>query len=179
MPIRPPQYLPEEDRSMIVLYALKQLQPCDPLDLHIFITQMDVMTYFDMMDALNNLCDRGQAARLTKHIGLQYVVTEAGEEVLTLFGNRVPGSAKRFIDENYEAYRTRFREQAQYKHKKEQLPNGDTELTFSVVDSDSDLMRISWTLPTDELANSLINRWYERSSEIYKTVVQMFMEDRK
>ena len=97
MSLHPPKRSPEDEQRLIVLYALEQLSPCTELQLLQFLFEYDLMNYFEMMFALNDLCDRGQAARAKAQTGYAYQLTAAGEEALQLFGNRVPRSLQTLL----------------------------------------------------------------------------------
>ena len=86
MRLEPPRRAPDNEQKLIVLCCLNRLGPCTELQLLQFLFEYDLMNYFEMMFALNDLCDRGQAARTKKGAGYLYAVTAAGVEALMLFG---------------------------------------------------------------------------------------------
>lgn len=178
MTLRPPRRAPDDEQRLIVLYSLQHLAPCTELQLlQFFYEEQELMNYFDMMFALNDLCARGQAVRTKKRAGYVYEVTEAGREALTLFGSRVPGSVKTLLAENGPAWRRRFEEEAQYLSEIRQQERGEYELTLSVVEQEMDMMRLNFSLPSRELANQLAEKWPRRAAEIYETIVRMLSED--
>ena len=113
MRIEPPRRAPADEQRLIVLYSLMNLGPCTETQLLQFLSEMDLTNYFDMMFALNELCDRGQAARQKRKDGTYYMATVAGDEALRLFGKRVPQSLKTAVQEQGDAWRARFRTAAQ------------------------------------------------------------------
>ena len=121
-----------------------------------FLFEYDLMNYFEMMFALNDLCDRGQAARTKKGAGYLYAVTTAGVEALMLFGGRVPPSVYALLKKNGGEWKRRFRREAQNLAEIRQTDRGEYELTLRVVEQDMDMMRLSLSLPTRELADQLI-----------------------
>ena len=70
MRLEPPRRAPADEQRLIVLYSLMNLGPCTETQLLQFLSEMDLTNYFDMMFALNELCDRGQAARQKRKDGL-------------------------------------------------------------------------------------------------------------
>lgn len=177
MTLHPPRRTPDDEQRLIVLCSLHHLAPCTELQLLQFLFEHDLMNYFDMMFALNDLCARGQAVRLRKRAGYQYELTDAGREALSLFGGRVPRSIKALLEETAWEWRQRFHEEAQYRHHTEQTNRGEYELTLSVVEQEMDMMRLTLSLPNRELANQLAAKWPRKASEIYETVIRLLTED--
>lgn len=177
MSLHPPRRTPDEEQRLVVLYSLQHLAPCNHMQLHRFIAETDLLNYFDMMIALNDLCDKGQAVRLMRRVGHQYEVTDSGREVLDLFGNRVPHSLKKLIAETGAAWRARFQEEAQYQHEIVKNEQGGTELILSIIENDADAMRITIPLPTEDLANVLATRWHKIGGDVYGAIFRLLMED--
>lgn len=177
MSLHPPRRTPEEEQRLVVLYSLQQLAPCSQIQLHTFIAELDQMGYFDMMFVLNDLCARGQAVRLKRKAGHQYEVTDAGREVLALFGNRVPQSLKNRLEKEAPALRAHFQEEAQYHHEIKINDQGETELILTILENELDAIRITLPLPSEELAGVLAGRWHQRGGEIYSTIFRLLMED--
>ena len=178
MTLRPPRRMPDDEQRLIVLYALQHLAPCTELQLLQFLFEHDLTNYFDMMFALGDVCARGQAVRTKKRAGYIYEVTDAGREALMLFGGRVPGSVKTLLAEDGPAWRQKFQEEDQYLSQIRQQERGEYELTLTVTEQDMDMMRVSFSLPSRELAVQLAERWPRRGAEVYETIIRMLMEDK-
>lgn len=177
MTLHPPRRAPEDEQRLVVLFALQHLAPCTELQLLQFLFEHDLMNYFDMMFALGDLCARGQAVREKKRAGYLYQLTDAGREALTLFGGRVPRSVKTLLEQTAPQWRRRFLQEAQYLQDIRQQERGEYELTLSVVEQEMDMMRLSLSLPSRELANQLAAKWPEKAGEIYETVIRLLSEE--
>ncbi len=177
MKIEPPRRAPDDEQKLIVLESLASLGPCTELQLLQFLFEHDLMNYFEMMFALNSLCDRGQAVRTKKQAGFLYQVTDAGREALQLFGSRVPRSVKNLLAESRDEWKSRFRQEMQNGQQIVQTDRGEYELNLKVVEQDMDMMRLSLSLPTRELADQLAARWPEKASRIYDTVIRILTEE--
>lgn len=177
MKIQPPRRTPENEQKLMVLYSLARLGPCTELQLLRFLFEHDLLNYFEMMFALNDLCDRGQAARTKKNAGFLYQATDAGREALALFGGRVPMSLKTLLDETEAEWKNRFRQETQNLQQVVRTERGDYELNLRVVEQDMDMLRLSLCLPTRELAEQLARRWPEKSVKIYDAIIRILSED--
>ena len=176
MRLEPPRRAPDNEQKLIVLCCLNNLGPCTELQLLQFLFEYDLMNYFEMMFALNDLCDRGQAARTKKGAGYSYTVTAAGVEALALFGNRVPPSVYALLDKNGGEWKQRFRREAQNLSQITQTDRGEYELTLRVVEQDMDMMTLTVTLPTREMAQMLSDQWPGKASAIYAEIFRMLTE---
>lgn len=177
MSLTPPKRPPDDEQRLVVLYALQKLAPCTELQLLQFFAEGDLMNYFDMMIALQDLCARGQAVRSRRRAGYLYELTPAGDEALALFGGRVPQSVKRRLEETGAAWRRRFEEEDQYACQIRQTERGEFEVTFTVRGQEMDTLRLCLTLPTREMALQLAEAWPRRAGRIYETVIRTLTED--
>lgn len=177
MKIEPPRRTPDEEQKLVVLECLKQLGPCTEMQLLQFLFEYDLMNYFEMMFALNDLCDRGQAARAKAQTGYAYQLTAAGEEALQLFGNRVPRSLQALLKSKGATWKRRFQQEAQSRQKVEQTDRGDYQLSLAVVEQDRDLMNLNLTLPTRDLARQMAEKWPRKASEVYAAVIRILSEE--
>ena len=176
MRIEPPRRAPDNEQKLVVLFCLTHLGPCTELQLLQFLFEHDVMNYFDMMIALNDLCARGQAARTKKRAGWLYEPTAAGREALKLFGGRIPRSLIAMVEENAPALREKFQQELQAQQTIRQTERGEYEVTLSAVEQEMDMMRLQLSVPTRELANQLAARWPGKAAEIYETVIRLLSE---
>ncbi len=176
MRLEPPRRAPDDEQKLIVLCCLNSLGPCTELQLLQFLFEHDLMNYFEMMFALNDLCDRGQAARTKKGAGYLYAVTAAGAEALMLFGGRVPASVNALLAKNGGEWKRRFRREAQNLAQITQTDRGEYELTMRVVEQDMDMMTLTVSLPTREMAQTFSDRWPRKAAQIYAEVFRMLSE---
>ena len=176
MRLEPPRRAPDDEQKLIVLCCLNNLGPCTELQLLQFLFEYDLMNYFEMMFALNDLCDRGQAARTKKGAGYSYTVTAAGKEALELFGGRVLPSVYDLLERTGAEWRQRFRREAQNVSQITQTDRGEYELTLRVVEQDMDMMTLTVSLPSREMAQQLSDKWPRKAAKIYAEVFRTLTE---
>ena len=176
MRLEPPRRAPDDEQKLIVLCCLNCLGPCTELQLLQFLFEYDLMNYFEMMFALNDLCDRGQAARTKKGAGYSYTVTTAGKEALELFGSRVMPSVYDILEKSGGEWRQRFRREAQNLSEITQMDRGEYELTLRVVEQDMDMMTLTVSLPSQQMAQGLADRWPRKAAKIYAEVFRILTE---
>lgn len=173
MSLRPPRQMPDFERRMVVLQCLRFLGPCTDLQLLRFLTEYDLMNYFDMMFALNDLCAQGQAVRTKEQVGYVYALTEAGKEAMTLFGDRVPRSVQTLVEENAPRWARRFEQEGQCAASIEKNGRGEWDLTLSLRDQQNNMMRLILSMPSQELAADISQKWPDKAAEIYKQIIRI------
>ena len=89
----------------------------------------------------------------------------------------MPNSIKNLLSQHGPAWRARFQQEAQYQQQITQQQRGEIELTLSVVEQEMDMMRLSLSLPSREMANALAAQWPKKAAEIYETVIRLLSED--
>ena len=179
MKLQPPPRAPEQEQKLIVLACLDRFGPCTDLQLLQFLFEHDLMNYFDLMFALNEMCSQGQAARTPARAGYRYEMTEAGREALALFGGRVPRSVKTLLRETGGQWQVRFQREAQAHAAVAKNERGEYEASLEVTDGGPPLMTVKLALPSRELASLAARRWPEKAAEIYGTVIRLLAEEKE
>ena len=170
---------PEQEQKMVLLRCLDQFGPCTELQMVRFLMEHDLMNYFDMMFALNELCDQGQAARSKARAGYRYELTEAGREALALFGGRVPRSVQTLLQKTGREWQSRFQGEDGSRTEIRRAENGEYETVLEVVDRDKPVLTLRLMLPSREMASKTAEKWPRKAAEIYGTVVRLLAEEEK
>lgn len=172
-----PRRIPEQDMRLIVLYSLQKLGPCTELQLLQFLFDNDVMNYFDMMFSLGTLCEQGLAGRTRFRAGFRYQTTPAGDETLRLFSNRVPASLQKKIEAEAAQWKRKFKKEDTLHTYVAQLPRGEFELNMTLSEQEMDLLRLTLSLPTSDMANALAARWPDKAGKVYEAIIRILTED--
>ncbi len=173
MSLRPPRQMPDFERRMVVLQCLRYLAPCTDLQLLRFLTEYDLMNYFDMMFALTDLCAQGQAVRTKEQVGYIYNLTEAGKEAMALFGDRVPRSVQAIVTDNAPRWARRFTQEGQCAASIDKNARGEWDLTLSLRDNQNNMMRLILSLPSQKLAGEISQKWPDKAAEIYRQIIRI------
>ena len=177
MSLHPPRRSPEEEIRLIVLYTVRCMAPCTGVQLQQFLFDYNEINYFDMMFALNDLCANGQAMRERKGENFLYTITPAGEEALALFGNRVPGSIRQYIEEKGLLWQARLKETEQYPTQIRKTEKGEWVLSLSVQEKNAPLMQLTLSLPSYDMAAQMAKSWAGKASAFYAQAIGMLSEE--
>ncbi len=175
----PERRTPDPELRLLSLYTLGSIGPCTDLNLLEFMTEYDLMNYFDLMIALNDLCRQGHAARFEQEAAWRYETTQAGRELLSLFSNRIAGSLRDKVDEHAAEWRERIRRERSTGASVRQTERGEYEVTLSLSDNGTSLVSITLSLPTSELARRMADNWKTQSGGVYATIVGLLREREK
>ena len=80
------------------------------------------------------------------------------------------------LDENAQGWRQRFRREAQNLSEITQTDRGEYELTLRVVEQDMDMMTLTVSLPTREMAQQLSDQWPRKAAQVYGEVFRILTE---
>lgn len=163
----PHAMMDEQDRKLYTLLALKELGSCTHMQLLYFMFENDIMTFFDLSLALGELVDDGQAAKMAHPADSLYTITEAGEEMLSFFANRMPHSKVMLITEKAPAWRERFTREKQFVSKVTQNESGEYLLHLKLMDGFTSMLSIDVPIPDRALAEKMAARWEDSAGDIY------------
>ena len=168
---------PDSEKRLILLYILSAADRISDLQLLQYLSCNDLMGYFDMMMALQALCAQGQCVRTDNPFGSDYALTDAGREAIALFGEKVPFSVRERIASGAPLWRERIRAERETPAVYRQNPRGEYELQLSIVEQDMPMLRLSLSLPTEEMAKRFRGRWAEKAAGIYADIFRALGEE--
>lgn len=171
-----PARTPDTQQRLILLYTLSKLAPCYDSQLLQFVTDLELMNYFDMMFALIDLCRDGNAVREQQQEKNLYSLTPAGRQTLELLIAHLPESVRALIDENAPAACSRIREEQVFASSVRRAGDQDYRLSLGVMDHGTEVMQLTLSLPDASAAEALRAGWPSAAQEIYAFVIRTLSE---
>lgn len=154
--------------KLIILYILSRVDfPLANAQLTAFILEKEYTNYFNIQKAISELLDDKYIALKTIRNTSLYLITDSGNETLLFFDNLIsPG-----IKEDIEVYLTKNKYElkeelstpADYIHVKK----GEFSVRLRVIERDTHLIDLTLTVPSEEEAILMCNKWSDKSSDIY------------
>ena len=172
----PERRMTETELCLLSLYTLVGLGPCTDLNLLEFMTDYDLMNYFDLMMSLTDLCKKGHAVRVRQEAGWRYEATPAGRELLDMFRGRVPQSRLDIVDEHSSEWREKLRRERAATAEVARVERGEYEVTLTLNDQETRLIRVTITLPTEDLARRMAAHWGGQAGAVYGEIVSLLRE---
>lgn len=139
--------------------------------------ECDILPYFEMQNAINELEEVGAIAAVPRSFGQAYCVTPVGEQVLELFQEELPHSLRETLAMHAEENRQAMKYKAQYASSYKELPNGTCLVNFRARERDAEFFTISLILPDRETAQQARDHWQERATATYQAVLRALTEE--
>ena len=162
--------------KMIVLYMLKRCDtPLSKSQIYDFILDKEYTTFLTLQEVFSELASSELVLEKTAANRTYLELTPEGEETLKFFGNRINPAIKMEIDEYLRENSMKLRNEASIIS--DYRKTGDNEYTamLTAKENGQNLVDINLIVPTEEIAQSVCNRWQENNSEIYQFLIEKLM----
>ena len=170
-PYMPPRPRPLAEAQLVILYMLHRLESATDANLLDFLTEAQLMNYLEMMPALKRLTQEGALTETPEGIHCRYRATPAGEELLSLYGSRVPFSTRKAIDRRLPDWQAALRRQRDYQARMTETPRGDYEVSLQMMEQGRAVMTVTVSLPSSDIASRLCRRWQSQGGEVFRTLL--------
>lgn len=154
--------------KLIILYMLNEVDfPMTTSQISEFVLDKGYTTYFKLQEALSDLTKSELIQPENTHNRTLYHLTEYGAETIHYFGKNISPAIRSDIDE--------FLKEKQYDLKEESSVRADYylnthheyEVRCRIDENGSSLVDLKLTVPTEQEAEAIVNRWNAKSQEIY------------
>jgi DNA-binding PadR family transcriptional regulator len=154
--------------KLIILYILSRVDfPLSNAQLTAFILEKEYTNYFNIQRAISELLDDEYITVKTIRNSSLYKLTDTGKETLLFFDNLISSGIKEDIEEYLKQNKYQLKEEVSFLADYTQIKKGDFSVRLSVIERDTRLIDLSLSVPTEEDAILICNKWKEKSSDIY------------
>lgn len=159
--------------KLMVLHMLSRVQfPLTTAQISSFMLDQEYTDYLTLQQIFSELDEAGMIRRSTVHNRTLLHLTEEGRSTLQYFGSRISDATKEDIDlflrENEMTLRNEVSVQADYY----KATSGEYEARLLAKDRGINLIELTLSVPTKEIAAAVCDHWQSRNQEIYKYIVQ-------
>lgn len=159
--------------KLIILYMLDRVQfPLTTAQISSFILDREYTNFLTLQQVLSELTDAGLIQKSTVHNRTHLNLTEEGRNTLQYFGNRIGDPIKedieQFLQENEMTLRNEVSVQADYY----KSTSGEYETRLIAKERGVNLIELTLSVPTKEIATAVCDHWQSRNQEIYKYIVR-------
>lgn len=161
---------------MIVLYMLKRCQmPLSKSQIYDFILEKEYTNFLTLQEVFSELASSGLITEKTMANRTYLELTEDGAKTLEFFGNRVNPAVRDQIDEYLKANNMKLINETAIKGDYRKVADNDYEVRMIATDGNQVLMDLTMSVPTEETAQSILDKWQNRNQEIYSYLVKELM----
>ncbi len=154
--------------KLMILYILSRVDfPLSNAQLTAFILEKEYTNYFNIQRAISELLDDEYIAVKAIRNSSLYLITETGNETLLFFDNMISSGIKEDIEEYLAQNKYELKEEVSTPADYTQIKKGDFSVRLSVIERDTRIIDLTLSVPTEEEAVQICNKWSDKSSDIY------------
>lgn len=162
--------------KMIVLYMLKRCEmPLSKSQIYDFILEKEYTTFLTLQEVFSELASSKLITEKTMANRTYLEITPEGEETLSFFGNRINPAIKLEIDDFLKTNSMRLRNEASIQGDYRKTAENEYSARLIAKENGQTLVDISLSVPTEEIAQNICDRWQERNADIYQYLISQLM----
>lgn len=159
--------------KLIVLYMLNRVTfPLTTAQVSGFILEKEYTSFLTLQQVINELTDAGMISAQSIRNRTHLAITKEGRETLHYFENRVSDAIKKDIDSYLRENEFTLRNEVSILGDYYKSTSGEYEAHLVAKDRGINLMDITLSVPTEEVASAICDNWQKKNQEIYKFLIQ-------
>ncbi len=166
------------ENKLLMLYVLKSIkEPISNTQLTEIILENNFINYFTFQQYLSELEESKFVEYQEANDKKLLILTEKGDNVLTLFKARISPSQISIIDEYIKAKISTIKKELTI-HADYTLGSGDDSfiVDLKAIEDQALLMELKLSVPTKKQATLICNKWKKNPSEIYTNVINILID---
>lgn len=158
--------------KLIVLYMLNRVTfPLTRNQITDFIQEKEYTNFFTLQQVMAELIDAGLITAKTIRNRTLLDITEEGLETLRFFENRISDAIKADIDNYLSDKELELRDEVSIQGDYYKSVSGEYEAHLVAKEKGTNLMELTISVPTAEIASSVCDNWQKKNQEIYQYLV--------
>ncbi len=160
--------------KLIVLYMLNRVTfPMTAAQISDYVLEREYTNYLTLQQVINELIEARLITSETIRNRTHLAITDEGRETLSFFHNCIHYGIKQDINtyfrENEYDLRNEVSVLADYNYKSS---SGEYEAHLMAKDRDVTLVDITLSVPTEDTAAAICDKWQEKNEEIYQYLIE-------
>ena len=159
--------------KLIVLYMLNRVTfPMTTAQVSDFVLEREYTNFLTLQQVINELTDAGLISSETIRNRTHLSITDEGRNTLNFFQNRINEAIKQEIDTYFRENEFTLRNEVSVLGDYYKSTSGEFEAHLVAKDKGINLVDITISVPTEELAAGICDNWQKKNEEIYKYLVE-------
>lgn len=159
--------------KLIVLYMLNKVSfPLSSSQIGDFILEKDYTNFLTLQQVFSDLKESNLIAAKTVRNRTLFSITEEGMNTLSYFENRISDAIKEDVIQYLRENEMDLRNEVSVLSDYYRAANGEYEAHLWAKDRNTELVTIKLTVPTEEIASSICNKWQEKNQQIYQFLTE-------
>ena len=162
--------------KMIVLYMLKR---CDVTlsksQIYDFILEKEYTTFLTLQEVFSELASSNLITEKTMANRTYLEITDEGSQTLEFYGNRINTAIKEQIEDYHKENSMKLRNDSSILGDYRKVGENEYMVQLLAKENGQDLLDIRVPVPTEEIAQHMIDNWQEKNTEIYQYLFSQLM----
>ena len=159
--------------KLIVMYMLDRVAfPLTQAQVFEFILDREYTTFLTLQQAISELTGTGlinaKSIRNRTHLEL----TDEGRQTLDFFSNRISPSIKEDLNKYFKENEFELRNEVSIYSNYYKSTTGEYETALVIREKEIELVNIKLSVPTEDIAAGICDKWEANSQEIYSHIVK-------
>lgn len=164
--------------KLMILYLLRQANlPISNEQISEFFLSKEYTNYMTLQQAISELLDAHLIKEGSVRGVLRYEITREGEESLGFFGSDISSAIKDDIHAYLKENRIRLRNEMGITADYRKLSSSDYEVECEIREGKMLLAKLILSVPTEEQARIICNRWQSASQEVYSSIMHTLLQE--
>lgn len=167
---------PQTLYKLIILYTLDNTRhPLTNSQIANMMLDHDYATYFHVQEALADMVETRLVSMNTVRSTSYYKITEEGETTLSYFTNEISDAIKEEIRSYLKEHGTELRNRTSVLADYYKNTNQEYSVRCLVKERTATLIDLTLTVPTEEAAQSICQKWRSSCQEIYAYLMEQLL----
>lgn len=155
--------------KLIVLYMLDRVSfPLTTAQLCDFILEREYTNFLTLQQTISELAEAQMVSSRTVRNRTHLAITKEGRETLRFFSSRINYTIRKDIDAYCRENEFALRNETSVLGDYTKTAAGEYEAHLTARDRNVNLVEITLSVPTEEMASAICDNWQEKNTEIYQ-----------
>lgn len=160
--------------KLIILYMLGRVKfPLTTAQISSFILEKEYTNFMTLQQVISELTDTGLVETKTVNNRTHLSLSNEGKETLTFFGNRISDAIKEDINQYFKENEYSLREEISVQGDYYKSTSGEYEAHLIAKEQDINLIELTLSVPTREIAESVCDNWQKKNQEVYEEIIKL------
>lgn len=159
--------------KLIVLYMLDRVNfPLTKAQVMDYILEKEYTNFLTLQQAISELLDADMLKAKSIRNRTHLEITDEGKETLDFFSNRISTQIKDDIDRYFKENQFELKNEVSVISNYYKATSGEYEANLKIHEKKITLVEITLSVPTEDMASSICDKWESSCQEIYSTLVE-------
>ena len=159
--------------KLIVLYMLNRVSfPLTKAQVMDYILEKEYTNFLTLQQAISELTDADMLKAKSIRNRTHLEITEEGKETLGFFENRVSSQIKEDIDRYFKENQFELKNEVSVLSNYYKATTGEYEANLIIREKKINLINITMSVPTEDMASSICDKWESASQDVYNALIE-------